>query len=137
MPTRLKIIIATIFFLNVNTSYGQSDYVKTIFFKNNSYKIDPRYFVALDEIGHKCKSGKFLFLKVFGYADTKGTKLYNESLSEKRAYQVYNYLTKKFKIDTSKVYITWLGQEIDEAYDLHFPEAHVKQRCVDIIVMVK
>ncbi|HEY5772188.1 MAG TPA: hypothetical protein VIS75_06140 [Chitinophagaceae bacterium] len=46
-------------------------------------------------------------------------------------------MTKHFKFDTTKVYVTWLGEETDGAYDLHFPDAHVQQRSADIIVSFK
>lgn len=85
-------------------------------------------------IGLRCSSDTLGFLKIFAYADPKGTIKHNELLSQKRAEEVYNYLTKRFKFDTTKVYITWLGEETDAAYDLHFPAAHVQQRCVDIII---
>ena len=75
--------------------------------------------------------------KIFAYADIKGSIKYNELLSQKRAEEVYKYLTKHFKFDTTKVYVTWLGEETDGAYDLHFPDAHVEQRYVDIIVSFK
>jgi hypothetical protein len=48
--------------------------------------------------------------------------------------EVYDYMTKKYSIDTSKIYVTWLGEETDSAYDLHFSKAKVQQRCVDIRV---
>ncbi|MGO8055830.1 OmpA family protein, partial [Rhizobium leguminosarum] len=80
-------------------------------------------------------SDTFGFLKIFAYSDRKGSIKYNEQLSQKRAEEVYSYLTKHFKFDTTKVYVTWLGEEIDGAYDLHFPAAHVQQRCVDIIII--
>ena len=29
---------------------------------------------------------------------------------------------------------TWLGESTDEGYDLHFRDAHLQQKCVDILV---
>jgi len=52
-------------------------------------------------------------------------------LSEKRAKAVYNYLASQTSIDTTRVYVTWLGESAD-IYDLHFPNAHKQKRCVDI-----
>lgn len=118
-------------------SFGQHSEVTTLYFKSNSYSIDKKYLTTLKNIGQKCASDSFSFLKIFAYADIKGSTEHNELLSKKRAEEVYDYLTKHFKFDTTKVYITWLGEETDGAYDLHFPEAHVQQRCVDIIVSFK
>ncbi|MBL7741126.1 MAG: OmpA family protein [Chitinophagaceae bacterium] len=134
---RLMQIITALLFLMPLFTFGQSTSVQTLRFASGSYKIDKKYFSALNEIGHKCSSDTFGFLKIFAYTDTKGSIKYNKRLSKKRAEVVYNYLTKHFKFDITKVYITWLGEETDGAYDLHFPDAHVQQRCVDIILSFK
>lgn len=131
-----RILTALALLLSV-FSFGQSDFVESIYFKSNSYKPDKRYFQVLDEIGRKCSSDTFGFLKIFAYADTKGLARNNKLLSQKRAEGVYNYLAKNFQFDTTKIYVTWLGEETDEAYDLHFPHAHVQQRYVDIILIFK
>jgi outer membrane protein OmpA-like peptidoglycan-associated protein len=119
------------------TAFGQSNEVRTLYFENNSFAIDSKYVPTLNNIGKRCEADTFLYLKIFAYADRKGTKKYNELLSERRANVVYNYLTQKFNIDTTKIYVTWFGEETDSAYDLHFPSARVQQRCVDIIVIFK
>jgi len=137
-----KFIIPTCFcimqlLLLSQTTFGQSDEVKTLYFTTNSFTINNKYLPTLNNIGKKCITDSFAFLKIFGYADKKGTKQYNELLSEKRANAVYDYLTKKFSIDTTKIYVTWLGEETDGAYDLHFPAARIQQRCVDILLFFK
>jgi len=130
-------MVAILVFLTPIFSFGQSSTVETLHFTVNNYKIDKKYLSTLNEIGLKCSSDTFGFLKIIAYTDKKGSIKYNELLSQKRAEEVYNYLTKHFKFDTTKVYITWLGEETDGAYDLHFPAAHVQQRCVDIIISFK
>ena len=86
-------------------------------------------------IAKQLSSDTFGFLKVFGYADTKGSDGYNDILSGKRAYAVYDYLSTRIKIDTTKLYVTWIGSSgQDVAYDLHFPSANIQKRCVDIWV---
>ena len=128
----LFLFILCIFNSNV---YGQSGQVETIYFKSNSYSIDKKYHKTLDLIVKQLSSDTFGFLKVFGYADTKGSDDYNDILSEKRANAVYNYLSTRIKIGTTKLYVTWIGSSgQDVAYDLHFPSAHIQQRCVDIWV---
>jgi len=127
----------TLFLAFSYSAFGQSDEVNTIYFKTNSFTIDKKYLPTINDIGQKCATDTFFFLKIFAYADKKGSKKYNEHLSQKRAYAVYNYLTQKFSIDTTKIYVTWLGEETDGAYDLHFPAARVQQRCVDILLFFK
>jgi outer membrane protein OmpA-like peptidoglycan-associated protein len=126
-----------VFQLSFHNAFGQINEVKTLYFKANSFTIEKKHLPVLNYIGQRSATDSFSFLKVFAYADKKGTKKYNEQLSEKRANAVYNYLTQKFKIDTTKIYVTWLGEETDGAYDLHFPSARLQQRCVDILVFFK
>lgn len=65
------------------------------------------------------------------YADVSGSEEYNDNLSRKRVYAVYNYMLSQTSFDTSKVYIDWIG-ESDEVYDLHFLKAHTQERSIDI-----
>ena len=130
-------VVAILLFLTPLFSLGQTTTVATLHFTSNSYKIDKKNLSTLNDIGLKCSSDTFGFLKIFAYTDNKGSNKYNEQLSQKRAEEVYNYLTKHFKFDTAKVYTTWLGEETDGVYDLHFPAAHAQQRCVDIIISFK
>lgn len=87
----------------------------------------------LHRVAEKCNSDTLAYLKIFGYTDTLGSEKYNEILSRERAFTVCKYLTSVVKIYTTKVYITWLG-ESNEAYDLHFDDAHVQQKCVDLLI---
>jgi len=116
-----------------STTYSQAELIKTIYFESNSYSIDKKYHKALDLVAKQLSSDTFGFLKVFGYADRKGSGDNNDILSGKRANAVYDYLLSHAKFDTTQVYVTWLGESA-EAYDLHFPSAHIQQRCVDIWV---
>ena len=127
----IAILISPLF---LTWGFAQSSEAKTIDFKNNRFVIENKYLTDLDDVGEMCSLDTFSFLKIVAYADTIGTKKYNVMLSKKRAMEVYSYLTKKFSIDASKIYVTWLGEETEGSYDLHFPNPNVQQRCVDILV---
>lgn len=118
-------------------THAQNNSTKTLYFKSNSYSISKKHLPILNEIGRLCASDTFSYLKIFAYADIKGSKLHNELLSKKRAEEIYSYLIKNYHFDTTRVYMTWLGEETAGAYDLHFPAAHTQQRCVDIIINFK
>ncbi|HET6768286.1 MAG TPA: OmpA family protein [Chitinophagaceae bacterium] len=107
-----------------------------MYFKPNSYSINKKYERSLKMIAKRLNSDTLVFLRVFGYADTLGNANANDILSEKRATAVYNFLDHHAKIDTTLVYVTWLG-ESEEAYDLHFPTAHIQKRCVDIWILFR
>lgn len=126
--------IATFLFC-CNDSFAQNGIVETIYFKTNSHTIYKNYKVVLDKLAAKCASDTFGFLRILAYTDTAGSEDFNDNLSKQRAYEVYNYLDSHVKFDTSKVYIEWLGKSGEDVlYDLHFPDAHIQQRCVDILV---
>jgi len=122
-------------FIFYSSAFSQSGLVQTIYFKSNSFYIDKKYENTLDLIAKQINSDTFSYLKVFGYADKTGSENYNDILSGKRATAVYNYLSARAKIDTTKVYVAWIGESgKDVAYDLHFPSANIQKRCVDIWV---
>jgi outer membrane protein OmpA-like peptidoglycan-associated protein len=108
-------------FVFCSAAFSQSGLVQAIYFKSNSFSIDKKYKKTLDLIAKQI------------YADKSGSENYNDILSEKRATAVYDYLSVRVKIDTTKVFVTWIGKSA-EAYDLHFPAAHIQKRCVDIWV---
>ncbi len=137
MRAGIEIYFFIISFCLATTGYKQKTTVKTIYFESDSFKIEKKYQRQLDEIGYKCISDTITNLRIFAYSDTVGTIAYNKRLAEKRSLQVYKYLTGKFHLDTIKIYVTWLGEETDGAYDLHFPDAHLQQRCVDVIADFK
>jgi outer membrane protein OmpA-like peptidoglycan-associated protein len=129
---QFRILFPFIFFLFIpQFDFSQSALIKTIYFKPNSSVIEKKYEKTLDLLAEKLSTDSFGFLKVFGYADPAGDSKENDILSEKRTTAVYNYLASHARFDATKVYVTWLGASKD-SYDLHFPQAHVQQRCVDI-----
>ena len=114
-----------------STIFCQSGLVKTVYFKSNSFTIEEKYKPALDSVAQQINSSAFRFLKIFAYTDTTGSEDYNDFLSGKRANAVYNYLAARARIDSTRFYMMWLG-ESEDGYDLHFPPAHIQQRCVDV-----
>jgi outer membrane protein OmpA-like peptidoglycan-associated protein len=88
----ILLLFLLLFFICIPCLFGQSESVKTIYFKSNSSYIDNKYEKSLALIANKLASDSFGFLKIFAYADTNGSSDYNDLLSEKRAEAVYNYL---------------------------------------------
>jgi hypothetical protein len=130
----ILLLVSTYF--SFSTAFSQSVSVSTIYFKSNQFSIDPKYKNSLDAVARQLRSDTFSYLKIFGFADTRGPADHNEVLSGKRANAVYAYLAARVKIDTAKLYVTWIGESgEDVAYDLHFPSAHIQKRCVDIWIL--
>lgn len=134
IPVNKWTIIIPLTLLCITHANAQTSQVRTLYFKNNSHVIEKKYLPLLNDVGQQWTNDTLSFIKIVGYTDTTGVKKYNELLSERRARAVYNYLTKKFRISPLRIYITWLGETTDGAYELHFPEAKVQKRCVDILI---
>ncbi len=123
--------------LTLNKTLAQSQLLYTIDFDHNSYKLSESRQRLLDTLSAKLKVTDFSMIKIVGIADTTGSQLHNDVLSRKRAEAVERYLKKWILIPDEKLYVTWLGESTDGVYDLHFPDIHAQQRCVDIIVHFK
>jgi outer membrane protein OmpA-like peptidoglycan-associated protein len=133
--TGMKKIITTIIFLFfLKTAYSQSELFKTIYFNKNSFRIEKKYYAVLNKIAAKLTPDSSYYIKVFGFADTTGSDEYDDWISDKRSFTVYNYLLSHSKLDTTSAYVASLGKS-DDAYDLHFDSAHIQKRCVDIWIV--
>jgi outer membrane protein OmpA-like peptidoglycan-associated protein len=131
MKTITLTIILLLFF---KSAFSQCELIKTIYFKKNSFKIEKKYYVRLNQIISKYKSDSSYFIKIFGFSDTTGSDKYDDWIAGKRVDEVYNYLNSHSKINLASYYGTgWGKAEYD--YDLHFESAHVQKRCVDIWIM--
>ncbi|MDO4763973.1 MAG: OmpA family protein [Flavobacteriaceae bacterium] len=96
-----------------------------VVFDLNKYKINN---TAINKLNETIKLIKSLdpmptFL-VIGATDTRGTEVYNQALSQKRANSVVNYLTSKGDIPKSKLIPVGRGEK-----DLKFPECDPASKC--------
>ena len=87
----------------------------------------------LDKLAGDIKSDKRFFIAVEGYTDYTGSRMYNESLSKKRADAVVEYLVAKHDIPIYRIHMVGLGEEkpVDEA---HNRAARAKNRRVEVKV---
>ena len=130
---RKAMLLCFITLLSMQYSFCQHRVVVSIPFKIDSYIIDKKYQLALDTLAVKCNQHKNFHVKIFGFTDTTGSEDYNDKLSRKRADAVYNYLNARTSLNEKNTYSDAQG-ESEERYDLHFKEAHVQQRFVDILL---
>ena len=105
--------------------------VVSIPFKFDSYTVESKYLLLLDALADTLKQHPHFSLKIYGFTDTTGTEEYNEMLAQKRIDNVYNYLNAKVPLTQKNTYTNASG-EFEERYDMHFPQAHVQERYVDI-----
>lgn len=116
--------------------YRDDEIIETINFTHNNSKINPRYLPRLKQLAAICASDSMSCLRVFGFTDTLGTEVHNNKLSEQRTEAVYQLLNPTQILDSTSVYIEWLGESAD-VYDLHFQQAHPQQNCVDIWIRTR
>ena len=85
----------------------------TIQFGYNSAEILPNSFTALNEVAKMLQMEQLQQEKLLieGHTDASGSAAYNRNLSKQRAEAVRNYLVNRFKISSSRLYISGKGEE--------------------------
>lgn len=84
-----------------------------IYFDYNSARLNQRSIPKLQELGEALSDDKLnaeTFM-IAGHTDAVGSNQYNQSLSERRAESVRQYLVDKFNIDVSKLIAIGYGEE--------------------------
>jgi outer membrane protein OmpA-like peptidoglycan-associated protein len=118
---------------STEASLKDNDMIETFYFDHGKTAISADDTLRLNKLANSLRSASY-FLKVFGYTDTIGTAEDNDKLSEKRAMAIYDYLNTRVSVNQQQVYVTWIGGS-EEVYDLHFPNAHPQQNCVDVWII--
>lgn len=73
---------------------GKTIVLKNIFFDTDSYKLMPESKTELDKLARFLSLNKTIKVEISGHTDNTGSQQYNQSLSEKRAQSVVDYLVK-------------------------------------------
>lgn len=129
-------IFLLVFVTGAGKLWGQIQF-HSIRFEHNSQTISSSGKRVLDSLAIMLNAQQFQLMKIIGIADTTGSPLYNVVLSKKREEAVERYLKKRISLPNEKLYVTWLGEDTDGVYDLHFSGIHAQERCVDILVYLK
>jgi OOP family OmpA-OmpF porin len=72
-------------------------------FAFDSAEIKPKYFAELDELARVLGRNPNLRVRIDGHTDSIGTDRYNQSLSERRAAAVRDYLVKRSGVDPKRL----------------------------------
>lgn len=82
-------------------------------FANGSAELTPEATRALDELGKALSSNDLspYHFRIEGHTDTVGTKGYNQSLSERRAAAVAQYLAGHFGVNQSRLVTVGVGSD--------------------------
>lgn len=82
---------------------GQKVVFSDVVFKIGSSTLDDKGFEPLDKLGAYLAARPELAIEISGHADGKGNPKTNQTLSQKRAEAVKNYLVKKYKLKSAQL----------------------------------
>lgn len=82
-----------------------------VLFQLNSAAILPQYYTDLDKLGAQLTAPHYgeYRVQIEGHTDIRGSALYNQRLSEKRAQSVQQYLVQRFAIDPERLPVKGYG----------------------------
>jgi outer membrane protein OmpA-like peptidoglycan-associated protein len=103
-----------------------------IYFDTGSDRIRPESSGTLKEIGTMLKEHPELKLTIEGHTDNVGAAPVNQTLSEKRAAAVRQYLVDTYQIDGARLQATGLGQTKPAASN-DTPEGRQQNRRVELV----
>jgi len=83
----------------------------TIPFRFNRYNLTDEDKTELDKVADAASKSKRFYLTIEGFTDRTGSRAYNESLSQKRADAVAQYLVTKHDIPLYRIHMIGLGEE--------------------------
>lgn len=69
--------------------------IDNVLFDFDKYNIKKQFTYGLDEVAYVLENNPHVKVKLLGHADSIGTELYNQRLSERRAESVKKYLVGK------------------------------------------
>lgn len=85
----------------------------TVNFATDSATLTPEAMRTLDELGRALSSKELAAyrFRIEGHTDTVGSRQYNQTLSERRAVAVVDYVAKKFGVDPSRLQAVGMGED--------------------------
>ena len=95
-PNQLEVLLEPI-------SSNNKIVLNNVFFDFDKTDVKPASFVELDKLVELLQKNPTIKIEISGHTDNKGDDLYNQTLSQKRAESVVNYLTQKGILKTRLV----------------------------------
>jgi outer membrane protein OmpA-like peptidoglycan-associated protein len=106
--------------------------VTDVYFDHNSFSIPDSAKIHLDSLAEYLQSNKELTCVLYGYTDNVGSKNYNQTLSEKRAKSILDYLVAK-GIDPAR--LVYSGQNFEQPNADNSTEGgRARNRRVEIVI---
>ena len=102
-------------------------------FKYSSAQIDPEYKANLDALGKALQNLSAPSVEIAGHTDSVGSKPLNQTLSQRRAESVKQYLVQKFHLPPDRLVAKGYGQDKPIIAPDTTPEAREKNRRVEVV----
>jgi OOP family OmpA-OmpF porin len=106
----------------------------TVTFKTGSAVLDPEAMAALDALAGQVTGKKGYVLEIQGFTDSRGGTTLNQSLSDRRAHAVYEYLAQKHDIPLFRMNLLGYGEDRAVA-DNKSREGRAQNRRVEVRVL--
>lgn len=103
----------------------------TLNFKNNSFELMPEGQMVLDQLAAQIKDRDNFILEIEGFADARGTDIYNNQLTQKRAEAARRYLAERHNISLFRMHIIGFGEARPVA-DNETSEGRAQNRRVEV-----
>lgn len=105
-------------------------------FKFDSYQLTPEAEQALDQIAAQIKDRGNFILEIQGFADSTGSDVYNNQLTQKRADAVRRYLAEQHNIPLFRMHILGFG-EVRAVADNQTREGRAQNRRVEVRLLTR
>ena len=105
-------------------------------FKFDSHQLTPEAEQALDQIAAQIKDRGNFILEIQGFADSTGTDVYNNQLTQKRADAVRRYLAEQHNIPLFRMHILGFG-EVRAVADNGTREGRAQNRRVEVRLLTR
>jgi outer membrane protein OmpA-like peptidoglycan-associated protein len=91
--------------------FKKASVIIPVLFKSSSAVILPQYYTDLDKLGAQLSAPHYweYRVQIEGHTDSRGSALYNQRLSEKRAQSIQHYLVQHFAIDPERLPVKGYG----------------------------
>jgi len=108
---------------------------KTVYFDFNRADLRDEGFGELEEIARALKADPNAVVELQGFADSRGSDVYNQRLTRDRVDAVVRYLVQRHGVELRRIFGVGMGKAPQTAGDRAGRDALAKSRRVDIVLL--
>ena len=108
---------------------------RNIYFDFNKATIKPESYPVLDSVAQILKENPTMVVEIGGHTDTRGSRRYNQRLSQRRAEAVKNYLVRVHGIDPSRLIAKGYGESRPLVKPERTEADYAKNRRVEFLII--